>query len=156
MKKKVLFISIIVLFIDQLSKILIGINIGLNESFIIISNFFSLTNVNNEGAAFSVLNGHVLLFIFIGLIAIFLLYKYIDDFKYNKRNVWAFGLLLGGIVGNLVDRICFGYVRDFLSFRIFNYNYPVFNIGDSAIVIGVILLLIAVIKGEDYGSKRKK
>lgn len=156
MKKKILIISIIVLFVDQLSKLLIGMNIKLNESIIIISDFFNLTNVYNEGAAFSLLNGERLLFIIIGLIAVYLIYKYIEDFKNNKRNVIAFGLLLGGIIGNLLDRIFLGYVRDFLSFKIFNYNYPVFNIGDSAIVIGVILLLIALLKGEDYGSKRKR
>ena len=61
----------------------------------------------------------------------------------------AFGLLLGGLSGNLIDRLFFGYVRDFLDFYIFGYDYPVFNIADICIVFGVILLIIAVLKGED-------
>ena len=71
------------------------------------------------------------------------------NFKNNFRNNMAFGLLMGGIIGNLIDRLFLGYVRDFLAFRIFNYNYPVFNLADTFIVVGVILLIIAIIKGED-------
>ena len=70
-------------------------------------------------------------------------------FKNNTRNHIAFGLVYGGIIGNFIDRIFIGYVRDFIDVRIINYHYPVFNIADSAIVIGIILLIIAIIKKED-------
>ena len=77
-----------------------------------------------------------------------------NTFKINKRNTLAFGMILGGILGNLSDRIFFGYVIDFLNFKIINYNFPVFNLADTFIVVGVILLIIAIIKGEDKnGSK---
>ena len=86
-------------------------------------------------------------------IAIFIIYRYMYNFKQNKRNNIAFGLIIGGIVGNLIDRVFLGYVRDFLSFKIFSYNYPIFNFADIFIVIGVFLLIIAILKGEDNNAK---
>ena len=74
-------------------------------------------------------------------------------FKLNRRNIIAFGLLFGGIIGNLLDRFILGYVRDFLDFYILGYDFPVFNISDCAIVIGIILLIIAIIKGEEVSGK---
>lgn len=156
MKKKIFIISIITLFLDQISKIIAGLYLTLNESKIIIKNFFSLTYVYNDGAAWSILNNQRFLLIIIGIASLFIIYSYIKDFKENRRNNLAFGLLIGGILGNLLDRLFLGYVRDFLDFYIFGYNYPIFNIGDSAIFIGVILLVVAVVKGEDYGSSSRK
>lgn len=156
MKKKIFIISIITLLLDQISKIIAGLYLTLNEPKIIIKNFFSLTYVYNDGAAWSLLNNQRFLLIIIGIASLMIIYSYIKDFKENKRNTIAFGLLIGGVLGNLLDRLFLGYVRDFLDFYIFGYNYPVFNIGDSAIFIGVILLIIAVVKGEDYGSSSRK
>ena len=79
-----------------------------------------------------------------------------NSFKKNTRNNIAFSIMLAGIAGNLVDRVCLGYVRDFLDFNIFGYSYPVFNLADTFIVIGVILLIIAIIKGEDKNGSSSK
>ena len=68
-----------------------------------------------------------------------IIYRYMFAFKKNKRNTLAFSLLFGGIVGNLLDRILYGYVRDFLSIYIFKYSFPVFNIADIGICIGIFL-----------------
>ena len=156
MKKKILIVSFIVLILDQISKLIIGLNLTLNKSIVVINNFFNLTYVYNDGAAWSIMGGKRFILIIIGFISLYIIYTFIKDFKDNKRNILAFGLLIGGILGNLFDRIFLGYVRDFLDFKIFGYNYPIFNIGDIGIFIGVILLIVALIKGEDNGSKSSK
>lgn len=157
MKKRLVIITVVVFLIDLISKIIISSSIKLNESIIVINNFFNLTYVRNTGAAFSFLTNHVVLLIIISFISLFLFYKYYGEFQKSLRNDFAFGLTIGGLLGNLFDRICFGYVKDFLDFNIFGYNYPVFNLSDCALFIGVLLIIYAIIKGEDYGiSSRKK
>lgn len=150
----IIIISIFILLIDQVTKALASIYLTLNKSIDIITNFFSLTLTNNYGAAFGIFKHNNVLLILVTLIILLVLYKYMYSFKKNRRNNIAFGLILGGIFGNLIDRILKGYVIDFLDFKIFNYDYPVFNIADIAIVVGVILLGYAILRKEDKcGSK---
>lgn len=157
MNKKIFIISIILLVIDVLSKTLIDIYIPLNKSIKIIKNFFYINPLHNEGAAWGIFSSYPILIIITTIIALLVIYRYMFAFKKNKRNMLAFGLLLGGIVGNLLDRILYGYVRDFLSFNIFGYSFPVFNIADIGITIGIILLIYAIIRGEDRsGNKSSK
>ncbi len=157
MNKKIFIISIILLVIDVLSKTLIDIYIPLNKSIKIIKNFFYINPLHNEGAAWGIFSSYLILIIITTIIALLVIYRYMFAFKKNKRNMLAFGLLLGGIVGNLLDRILYGYVRDFLSFNIFGYSFPVFNIADIGITIGIILLIYAIIRGEDRsGNKSSK
>lgn len=156
MNKKVFIIAIIVLVIDQLSKMIA--NMYLVDNIVtIIPNFFKLEYALNTGAAWSILNSHQVIIIVISIILMIILFMINKNFKNNIRNNIAFGLVFGGIWGNLVDRIFHGYVIDFLSFKIFNYNYPIFNVADIAVVLGILLLIFAVIKGEDNenSSKRK-
>lgn len=157
MNRKILIISIIALIIDQISKIIAEYYLVLNKPIVVIKNFFSLTLCHNQGAAWSILNDKGLIIIILSIIALLLIYHFVYCFKKNTRNNIAFGLLFGGLEGNLLDRILFGHVRDFFDFYIFKYDYPVFNIADICIVFGVILLIIAIIKGEDLseGSSRR-
>ena len=122
---------------------------NLSHSITIINNFFYLTKVYNYGASWSVLSGYNIILIIITIIMLIILYFYQKKFRENKRNILAFGLLYGGILGNLLNRIVYGYVIDFLDFKIFNYDFPVFNFADTFIVFGLILLIIAIIKKED-------
>lgn len=157
MNKKILICSSIALALDQITKMFASIYLTLNKEIVLIPKFFSLTLCHNEGAAWGILNNASWLIILCTILAIFIIYHFIYCFKQNTRNNIAFGLLYGGLAGNLIDRVVYGYVRDFFDFYIFNYNYPVFNIADICIVIGVILLVIAVIKGEDLnGNKSSK
>ena len=150
----IIIISIFILLIDQVTKALASIYLTLNKSIDIITNFFSLTLTNNYGAAFGIFKHNNVLLILVTLIILLVLYKYMYSFKKNMRNKIAFGFILGGVFGNLIDRILKGYVIDFLDFKIFNYDYPVFNIADIAIVVGVILLGYAILRKEDKcGSK---
>ena len=153
MNKKTYIIAVLILIIDQVSKSLIEIFFNLNKSVLVIEDFFYITVVHNTGGAWSIFSNHSYLFIIASVIAIILLIKFMFGFKNNLRNNIAFALLFGGIFSNLADRIFLGYVRDFLDFKIFGYNYPIFNIADITIVVGVILLIVAVIKGEDKRDK---
>lgn len=154
MNKKILICASIALAIDQITKMIASIYLTINQEVVIIPNFFSLTLCHNEGAAWGILNNASWLIIICTIIAIFIIYHFIYCFKKNNRNNIAFGLLYGGLAGNLIDRIIFNYVRDFFDFYLFGYNYPVFNIADICIVIGVILFIYAVIKGEDLNDNK--
>lgn len=154
MKKKTLIVAIIVLLLDQVSKIVV--NNVLTKQVVIIPNFFNLTLYHNDGVAWSMLSSQRILIIIITIVAMIVLYKFMYSFKSNTRNNIAFGLLLGGLSGNLLDRLITGSVTDFLDFIIFKYDFPVFNVGDIGIVIGVLLLIYAIIKGEDTSENNSK
>lgn len=156
MNKKVPIIAAFICLLDQISKILVSNYLVNNVT--IIKNFFYLTLVYNKGAAWGILENHTYIITIIMILALIFLVRIISNFKNNLRNNIAFGLVIGGLLGNLIDRIFRGYVIDFLDFYIFKYDYPVFNISDIAIVIGMFLLVFAIIKGEDThedNSKRK-
>ena len=147
--KKMLPIILISLLLDQVLKLLVITNMNLFDSINIIDNFFNITYVRNNGAAWSILSGNTLLLIFISLIALVLIYYYfIKDKKLNKLENISYSLLIGGTIGNLIDRLFRGYVIDYLDFKIFGYNFPVFNFADICIVIGIILICITLIGGE--------
>lgn len=127
----------VILFLDQLSKFIAVKNLSLHQSIPIIKGIFHLTLIHNRGAAFGILKNKLPLFIFTSVLAIILIYQNLKNL-HKKSDIYnlSLSLILAGALGNLIDRICFGYVIDFLDFRI----WPVFNIADSAITIGAILL----------------
>ncbi|MBI2659558.1 signal peptidase II [Candidatus Woesearchaeota archaeon] len=144
-KKNILIFSVAVLVVilDQLTKLLINQNFQLGQSIPIIKNLLHLTYVTNSGSAFGLfksLNAFFILFSIAVIIAIFFHLKKIV--KSEKLLQLAVGLLLGGTLGNLMDRIFRGSVIDFIDFRI----WPVFNVADSAVTISVILLAILLWK----------
>lgn len=150
MKKKFLLLSSCFTLIDIVSKLLIKNILAMGESIIIIPNFFNITYVINDGAAFSILKGKRILFIFLAIILLGYIFYLM---KNNKLTKWYYTLLIGGILGNLFDRIVYGYVIDFLDFQIFNYKAPIFNLADTFIVISIFLILIEEIRGWVYGNK---
>lgn len=152
--KKIGIISLIVIIIDRILKVLVTNNFVLNVRNKIIDGFFYITNCHNEGAAFSLFSGNVLFLIFITLIVLFLIYRTINKENVNKIGILAYGLLLGGILGNLYDRIFYGYVIDYLDFVIFKFNFAIFNLADATIVIGAILLI--VFEGSDNDGRKNK
>ena len=156
MKKKISLFTLIFLTIDTISKLIIDNFFNLNETKVIISNFFSLTKVYNTGASWNILAGYRFILIILTLIILLLLVLYQKKFQENKRNILAFSLLYGGIIGNLLDRLIYGYVIDFFDFKIFGYNYPVFNIADICIVFGIVLLVVAILKKEDENGISSK
>lgn len=147
MKNKILFIAVIIFIIDQFIKTLA---FNYLTTITIIPGFFSFTYAKNKGAAFSILWGNRWLIIVITiLILCFLVHTILKERKKIKKHInfydMTYGLLFGGILGNLFDRILRGYVIDYISLNIFNYSFPIFNIADIAITIGVILIIIYIL-----------
>jgi len=139
----IIYISILLLLIDQISKVLVVKLIDINSSIELIKNFFYLTYTHNTGAAFSILMGKRIFLILIAVVILIAIFNYLRKNKIeSKVEKIAFSLVIGGSIGNLLDRIVRGYVIDFLDFKIFGYNFPIFNLADTFIVIGVFLLLI--------------
>ena len=144
---KVYIIGVISLIIDILSKVVIVSKLDLNTSKVIIKDFFSLTYIKNTGGAWGILKDNVIILIIITIIFLGIFISYFQKNKLNICEQISYGLVLGGIIGNLLDRIIRGYVVDFLNFNIFGYNYPVFNFADTSIVVGVLILIIYYIRG---------
>ncbi len=145
-KKNVIVYStaLLVVFLDQLTKILIKKNFQLNSSIPIIKNVLHLTYVTNTGSAFGLFKGLNLFFIFFSVIVVAVIFYYLKKkIRENERLLQlAIGLLLGGTLGNFIDRLAYGHVIDFIDFRI----WPVFNIADSAVTISVVLLVMLLWK----------
>lgn len=150
--KKIAIISLICIILDQIVKLIIVDSISLNTSINIMDGFFYLTYVKNFGAAWSILTGSRILLIIVAIISLFLIYFIlIKNKKLNNFDILCFGLLYGGIIGNLIDRVVRGYVVDYLEFIIVNYDFPIFNIADSLIVISISLIIIGMLKEEKNG-----
>lgn len=153
MNKKMVIIGVVILIIDQLLKSIIQ---TYNVHVSLIKDFFSINYYQNTGAAWSILEGKQVLLIILSIIMLLLIYSMSFSYQNNKINNLGFGFLFGGIIGNLIDRIFFAYVRDFIDLNIFNYDFPVFNIADMAIVFGVIIVLISTFKGDKKNGIRSK
>lgn len=126
---------------DQISKYLVAANLA-GRNIEMIHNFFYITYAENTGMAWSLLSGQQALFCLaaaaaIGVMIWYMIYK--DPGKWTRV---ALAFMIAGAAGNLIDRLLLGHVRDFLHFYIFSYDFPIFNIADSALTIGVILLII--------------
>ena len=145
-----IILTIIFLVIDIISKLVISNLMNVNASIMVIKNFFYITYVRNTGAAWSIFSGKTLGLIIVSLLIIVFLLYYISKNKpkYKIEKI-SYAMILGGAFGNLIDRIIYGYVIDFLDFNIFGYNYPIFNLADSFIFVGVLLLIIFTWRDKD-------
>lgn len=142
-------VALVILLVDQILKYIVRLNFNLGETIPVIEDVFHLTYVQNTGAAFGILAEHRLFFIVFSVLVIVampvFLRRLLDIKGRNRLFSLCLGLILGGAAGNLIDRIVFGYVIDYLDFRI----WPVFNLADSAIVVGSLLLFFVVWKAGD-------
>ncbi|MBR5370043.1 MAG: signal peptidase II [Bacilli bacterium] len=139
-KEDIYKITVLVFCLDQLIKYYINKFMELNTSINIIPNFFSIFYVKNKGAAFSILEKHTFILVIISVIFLVILDFYIKKEKnFTKLNIISLGMIMGGIFGNLLDRIIYHSVIDYLSFG----NFPIFNLADICITVGVSLLIIS-------------
>lgn len=150
-------IAFFVILLDQFTKWLIVKNLELGESITIIDQFLYITSHRNRGAAWGILQGQMWFFYIITVIVIIGIIFYIQKVIKNKNRLTgiSLALMLGGAIGNFIDRVARKEVVDFINTYIFGYDFPVFNIADSALVIGVILLMIQMLL-EERQMKRTK
>jgi signal peptidase II len=139
---KVLSVSSLVLVVDRLTKYILLKNLSEGESVRVIPGLFHITLVLNSGAAFGIFKGRSVFFTISSILVIASICFYIVRSRCKDLlMLTALGLILGGAAGNLIDRVMFGYVIDFLDFRI----WPVFNIADASITIGAFILAIRLV-----------
>lgn len=154
--KKIFCFSTLIILLDRLFKILVEKYLKLNIRNKIINKFFYLTYCRNEGAAFSILNGKSFFLIIIGITCLSFIYFYIKNKKnITKFDIISYSLLIGGIIGNLIDRIIYGYVIDYLDFEIFNMRFAIFNFADMAIVCSAFLIIFFTKGSEIDGDKSR-
>ncbi len=158
----VLLLALIVLVLDQLTKLWVAAVLPLWASKTVIPGFFNLVHVLNKGAAFGFLNDldamwRPYFFLAATALAIVLILHLLRTVPREDMVLFtALGLILGGAVGNLTDRIRLGEVVDFLDFYIGKYHWPAFNVADVAISIGSVLLLVSVYRNRRYGGSEQK
>lgn len=141
-----LWLSAFVIVVDQITKRVVDSAMQLHQTIELIP-YFQLTYMRNQGAAFSFLSGaggwQRWFFIGLAIVAsvfIFIWLRKLDTSRRREAVAWA--LVLGGALGNLIDRILYGYVIDFLDVYVGDWHWPAFNVADSAITLGVVLLLL--------------
>lgn len=150
-------IALIMVAIDQYTKWLVVNKMELYERIPIIENFFYFTSHRNSGAAWGILEGEMMFFYIITTIVVIGIIYYMEKYaRGNKLLAISLSLILGGAIGNFIDRLLYKEVVDFLDVMIFSYDYPIFNIADSSLVIGVILVFIATLMEEKKKGKIKK
>ncbi|MGH7412262.1 MAG: signal peptidase II [Candidatus Methylomirabilis sp.] len=154
-------VAISITLLDQVSKLYIQGTIPLGHSVPIIPDFFAIVHVLNPGAAFGLLAARSAsfrnpFFIGISILAIgFILYYRHRGLEDHPLASFAISLILGGAIGNLVDRLRIGMVIDFLDVHYYQYHWPAFNVADSAITVGVSLMLLELVLGERRASDRR-
>ena len=147
----------VTLVVDRWTKALIRNRFDLNESISVIDGFFNITYVRNTGVAFGIFSSisspvkSVLLSLFTAFAAIVVIAYSVRSPVRNRLLQVALGLILGGALGNLYDRLAYGYVVDFLELYAGSYHWPSFNVADAAISTGVVLLAIEIIRHEAPG-----
>lgn len=133
---------------DQITKFLVMTFLQLHTPKTIIPDFFSLYYVKNTGIAFSMLEGKQSLLIGITIVAIIaFIYLLVFDKKKTKFETACLLMMLGGCIGNFIDRIRFGYVVDFLSFTFFGWDFAIFNVADIFLTVGAILYILYLLRG---------
>ncbi len=154
-------IAAICLILDQLTKIMIMSTFRLYESIVIIPNFFNFTYIRNYGAAFGFLNDPNIdwqfwFFVLFTILAIVMILILIKTSPYHKMLFISYAFILGGAIGNFIDRLLFRSVTDFLHFYIGSYHWPAFNIADIVIVLGTIGAMVLLYKSPELAQESKE
>lgn len=144
----IFLIGILFLLIDIISKQLVLYFMVENQTIQIIPHFFSLTYVKNTGVAFSMLEGNILFILLMSVIVVGVLVYFAKSKGNGRLEKICYSMILGGALGNFLDRIFYGYVIDFFDFTLFGFKMVIFNVADVLIVCGVFLLIVLEILKE--------
>ncbi len=148
---RLILVSGAVVLADQVTKLLITLNLALHEHIVVIENFFNINHVLNPGGAFGFFATQSLavrkfVFLFLSsIVALFVVWLYKKTSRSHVFLSYGLALIFGGAVGNLIDRFRFGKVIDFLDFYIGTTHWPAFNVADSAISVGMAILIYHVV-----------
>ncbi|MEC2160227.1 signal peptidase II [Virgibacillus halodenitrificans] len=141
--------ALIIIGLDQLTKWLIEQSMQIGERITIINDFFYLTSHRNKGAAWGILQGQMIFFYIITIVVVIGVVVYMQKYARTNRLLGvSLAFILGGAIGNFIDRLFRHEVVDFFDFIIFNYDFPIFNVADSALVVGVFLIIITTVLDE--------
>ena len=149
-----ILLALLVVLLDQASKWVIAARFDLYQVHTVIPGFFNLVLVRNKGMAFGILGqstSHVAAYLLMGATLAAIVVIMVFFWRARRDQKWltvGLALILGGAVGNLVDRIRLGFVIDFLDFSIKGYHWPAFNLADSAVTIGTLWLLLNLVLGK--------
>lgn len=143
-------IALFIIIVDQVTKYLVVQFMELGENIPIIENFLYLSSHRNQGAAWGILQGQMYFFYIITMAVVIGLIIYLQKLPNDQKWMkFALSLMLGGAVGNFIDRLLHQEVIDFINTFIFSYDFPIFNVADSALVIGVgIILVLTLLEGK--------
>ncbi len=160
MKKQYLLIVgfiLVLIGLDQLTKYLIVQNLVIGENIVVIKNFFTITSHRNTGAAWGILSGNMVFFYIITAVAGGLFYYLLKETDFKTQKLYTSGIILmiAGGIGNFIDRLFFKEVVDFIDIDIFNYtSFPIFNVADICLVVGMIVFALDVLLEEVFKWKK--
>ncbi|MCK4596650.1 signal peptidase II [bacterium] len=151
-------VTVLTIIADQGSKIFVAKRMELGQSIPVLGNFFRITFIRNAGSAFGIFLGGGWFYLLASILAIILIFFYLR--KMSAGHLWSrisLTLILGGALGNLIDRVRYGMVIDFLDFGVGRLRWPVFNLADAAVTVGVAVFLLLMFqkKAEDRGQDKK-
>jgi len=153
-KKKYLLIFTVIIILDQVTKFVIKSNLALYDRVEVIKGFFQITHVRNSGAVWGILSDHPaqwvsLVITGLSIVALVVVFYYFLKLEATcTLELTALSFVIGGAIGNNIDRVIRGYVIDFIDMYIKSHHWPTYNIADSFITIGVILLIISIWRGK--------
>lgn len=148
--KRSLLLALVLVLVDQAVKFAIQDHLALGSQVVVIPGLLALTNLHNSGAAWSILVGQQTFFILLTIAAIAAISYFLYRTRRQPYYQLALALLLAGAVGNFIDRLAQGYVVD--MFEVLFVNFPVFNVADSCLTVGVVILFLLVLFEKDGGK----
>lgn len=152
-----IFLSLLFVLLDQVSKLVVVKTIPINDSIVLIPRFFSLSHVRNTGAAFGILSNQRWVFmLFTAIVLIAAVIALCSGKIKNHWGIFSLSLIIGGGIGNMIDRIALGEVVDFFAFNFWGYQFAVFNVADIFVCCGTIILAFYIFLSSDFDSEKSK